>query len=92
MTKDQSKRDELYKKIESLLLQWDTEDILWNADPSKPFPDSIKPLIDSLVKASLAHTNQILIEEWQKACQDNWQKPIPEQYALNRIKEWKGKQ
>jgi hypothetical protein len=32
------------------------------------------------------------IKEWQKACQDNWQCPIPEQYALDRIKSLKKKQ
>lgn len=27
------------------------------------------------------------IEDWKKACRDNWQCPIPEQYALDHLKE-----
>lgn len=36
--------------------------------------------------------NKVREDEWIKACQDNWQKPISEQYALDRIKTLKSKQ
>jgi len=52
---------------------------------------------DSLVGSAVRNvetTKQInlllaeeVVGELKKICQDNWQKPIPEQYMLDRIKE-----
>lgn len=41
----------------------------------------------NLTKDLSAFIKQSQLEILKKACQDNWQKPIPEQYMLDKIKE-----
>lgn len=51
--------------------------------------ENIEDNMTTVTEQLLSMLTEARIDEVRKACQDNWQKPIPEQYMLDRLNQLK---
>lgn len=79
--------DDLGEDIKTSLKMWSAKGFSHHQYTSKQLDEVFEDIIlPKLAKAKKKWQDEARVDEWQRACRDNWQKPIPEQYALDRLK------
>lgn len=90
-------KDKTYREdvIDEIIYRCFKQGIYWGSEKDGEFDQDHypeKPIDRTQANQAIQeHIEGVLAEELKRICQDNWQKPIPEQYMLDRIKQLKDK-